>query len=86
MNTARGDVIDEEALISALESKKISGAGLDVYVDEPHVPDTLKALENVTLLPHLGSATKEVRDAMGMLAVDNLIAHFQGTEYPSRVV
>lgn len=86
INTARGDVLDERALINALCSDRIAGAGLDVYTNEPHVPKELLALSNVTLLPHIGSATLEVRDAMGMLAVDNLIAHFEQAEYPSRVV
>jgi len=86
INTARGDVVDEQALIQALESQQIAGAGLDVYLDEPKVPEKLRMMKNVTLLPHIGSATQEVRDVMGMLAVDNLLAHFNGGEYPSRVV
>jgi lactate dehydrogenase-like 2-hydroxyacid dehydrogenase len=86
VNTARGDVVDEPALIAALAAGRIAGAGLDVYADEPQVPAALRALPNVTLLPHIGSATLETRTAMGMLAADNLIAHFSGAPLPSRVV
>ena len=76
INTSRGDVIDQTALIDLLEKKKISGAGLDVFVNEPHVPHRLRLLSNVTLYPHIGSATFETRKKMGMLAVKNLIAFF----------
>jgi lactate dehydrogenase-like 2-hydroxyacid dehydrogenase len=86
VNTARGDVIDEPALIEALRARRIAGAGLDVYAEEPHVPPALIALQNVTLLPHIGSATLEARTAMGMLACDNLLAFFDGRPPPSRVV
>ncbi len=86
INTARGDVIDQQALIRALKNGSIAGAGLDVYLDEPTVPEPLMKLDNVTLLPHIGSATIETREAMGMLAVNNLKAHFFDKEYPSRVV
>ncbi|NTF42930.1 D-glycerate dehydrogenase [Rhizobium rhizogenes] len=86
INTARGDVVDETALISALEQGTIRGAGLDVYEAEPHVPERLRALDNVVLLPHLGSATEETRTAMGMKVVDNIIAFFAGREPPDRVV
>lgn len=85
INSARGDVVDEEALVEMLANRRIAGAGLDVFFDEPKVPAALLALDNVTLLPHLGSATIETRTAMGMLAVDNLEAHFAGKPYPSRV-
>lgn len=85
VNTARGDVVDEAALIDALAHRRIAGAGLDVYVAEPEVPAALRALPNVTLLPHIGSATVEARTAMGMLAVDNLAAFFAGREPPTRV-
>lgn len=85
VNTARGDVVDQEALVDALASRSIAGAGLDVYVDEPHVPKALVALDNVTLFPHIGSATTEVRTAMGMLAVDNLDAFFAGRPLPNQV-
>ncbi len=86
INTARGDVVDEAALISALEQGTIRGAGLDVYEAEPHVPERLRKLENVVLLPHLGSATEETRTAMGMKVVDNITAFFAGREPPDRVV
>ena len=86
INTARGDVVDEAALITALQSGAIRGAGLDVYEAEPHVPEALRRLENVVLLPHLGSATEETRTAMGMKVVDNLTAFFEGREVPDRVV
>jgi lactate dehydrogenase-like 2-hydroxyacid dehydrogenase len=85
INTARGDVVDETALAEALETGVIRGAGLDVYEAEPQVPARLKALENVVLLPHLGSATQETRVAMGMKAADNLIAFFDGRDVPDRV-
>ena len=78
INTARGDVIDETALVEALRSKTIAGAGLDVYAHEPKVPEALLSMENVVLLPHLGSATLETRTAMGMRVLDNLKAFFNG--------
>ena len=78
VNIARGDVVDESALIHALRSHRIAGAGLDVYEFEPDVPPALRALDNVTLLPHLGTATAEVRSAMGHMALDNAIAFRDG--------
>ncbi|MBL1435246.1 MAG: D-glycerate dehydrogenase [Rhodobacteraceae bacterium] len=86
INTARGDVVDEAALISALEAGAIAGAGLDVFEQEPRVPEALVALENVTLLPHIGSATLETRIAMGMRAVDNLVAFFADKVPPHQVM
>jgi lactate dehydrogenase-like 2-hydroxyacid dehydrogenase len=86
VNTARGDVVDEAALIEALKNGALAGAGLDVFEQEPHVPEALRALENVTLLPHIGSATLETRIAMGMRAVDNLVAFFADKKPPHRVV
>jgi lactate dehydrogenase-like 2-hydroxyacid dehydrogenase len=86
VNTARGDVLDEAALAEALAEGRIAGAGLDVYAEEPLVPDGLLRLPNVTLLPHIGSATVETRTAMGMLATDNLVAFFAGESMPARVV
>ena len=86
INTARGDVVDQKALISALDRGTIAGAGLDVYDGEPDVPGALMRMENVVLLPHLGSATEETRVAMGMKAVDNLTAFFEGRAVPDKVV
>ncbi len=86
INTARGDVVDEPALIEALRARRIAGAGLDVFAEEPRVPEALRALENVVLLPHLGSATRETREAMGMKAFENLAAFFDGRDLPDRVV
>ena len=85
INTARGDSIDQKALVAALVEGRIAGAGLDVYADEPKVPDALLQLDNVTLLPHMGSATAEVRVAMGMLAVDNLDGFFDGSGLVNQV-
>lgn len=78
VSVSRGTVVDEAALIEALAADRIAGAALDVYEQEPHVPDALKRLENVVLTPHVGSATIETRTAMGDLMIDNLIAHFSG--------
>jgi glyoxylate reductase len=78
VNTARGPIVDEEALAEALRSGEIFAAGLDVYEREPAVPEALLDLDNVTLLPHLGSATIETRTAMGLLAVENLLAALSG--------
>lgn len=85
INIARGDVMDEAALITALQEKRIAGAGLDVYEFEPKVPAALIALENVTLLPHLGTSAQEVREQMGLMAVENLIAFFDGKPVPNPV-
>jgi lactate dehydrogenase-like 2-hydroxyacid dehydrogenase len=85
INTARGDVVDEQALVAALDSGTIRGAGLDVYEAEPNVPEKLRGMENVVVLPHLGSATEETRTAMGMKVVDNITAFFDGREPPDRV-
>jgi lactate dehydrogenase-like 2-hydroxyacid dehydrogenase len=86
INTARGEVVDEVALAEALRNRTIAGAGLDVYEHEPRVPDALMHLENVVLLPHLGSATLETRVAMGMRVADNLERFFAGLEPNDRVV
>ena len=85
INTARGDVVDEAALVDALQQGRIAGAGLDVYENEPQLHPGLLALENVVLLPHLGSATRETREAMGMRVVDNLVAFFDGRRPPDQV-
>jgi hydroxypyruvate reductase len=78
INVARGSVVDEVALIEALQKGVIAGAGLDVFEKEPHVPDALKALDNVVLTPHMASATWQTRQAMADLAIGNLRAHFAG--------
>jgi lactate dehydrogenase-like 2-hydroxyacid dehydrogenase len=78
INVARGSVVDEEALIAALKSGSILAAGLDVFANEPAVPDELKALQNAVLLPHIGSASVVTRNAMDQLVVDNLKAWFAG--------
>lgn len=85
INIARGDVVNEAALIATLEAGKIAGAGLDVYEFEPAVPEALRALENAVLLPHLGTSALEVRTEMGLMAVDNLLAYAEGREPPNRV-
>jgi lactate dehydrogenase-like 2-hydroxyacid dehydrogenase len=78
VNTARGPVVDEAALVQALTERRIAGAGLDVYEEEPKVHPGLVALDNVVLLPHLGSATQETRTDMGMRVAQNLEAFFAG--------
>ncbi|CAM2748763.1 2-hydroxyacid dehydrogenase [Janthinobacterium lividum] len=78
INIARGALIDEEALIAALQDGHLGAAGLDVFADEPRVPAALRALPNVVLTPHVGSLTVETRHAMGQLVVYNLAAHFAG--------
>lgn len=85
VNISRGDVVDEAALIAALENNVIAGVGLDVYEQEPYVPKTLRALENATLLPHLGTAALEIREAMGMMAFENLCAVADGKAPPNKV-
>ncbi|MGB4788713.1 MAG: D-glycerate dehydrogenase [Lentibacter algarum] len=83
INIARGEIVDETALIAALEARAIAGAGLDVYEHEPAVPHALRKLDTVTLLPHLGTATEEVRDNMGHMSLDNLDAFFAGETPPN---
>ena len=85
VNVSRGEVVDESALIVALENNRIAGAGLDVYEKEPYVPPRLLALDNCVLLPHLGSATQETRQAMAQMALDNIIAWADGIDPPQRV-
>ncbi|MBX2856884.1 MAG: D-glycerate dehydrogenase [Rhodobacteraceae bacterium] len=85
VNTARGALVDEAALVEALSSGKLFAAGLDVFRDEPGGNPSLSKLENVFLLPHIGSATSETRDAMGFRALDNLDAVFAGREPGDRV-
>jgi len=86
INTARGDVVDSEALIEALKNSTITGAGLDVYEGEPNVAPGFLSLENVTLLPHLGSGTLGTRIAMGEKVLANLAAFFAGEPLPDRVI
>ena len=85
VNISRGDVGDEAALVAALKVKRIAGAGLDVYEYEPAIPDEFLAMENVTLLPHLGTAALEVREDMGRMALDNVIAMAEGQTPPNVV-
>jgi lactate dehydrogenase-like 2-hydroxyacid dehydrogenase len=86
VNSARGTVVDDEAVIAALKSGRLAAAGLDVFDGEPELNPGYLDLENIFLLPHLGSATIETRNAMGFKALDNLDAFFAGRELPSRVV
>ena len=80
INVSRGSVVDEKALVQALQAHKIAGAGLDVFENEPVVPDELKTMDNVVMLPHIGTATVETRTAMGDLVVKNLLAHIDGKD------
>ncbi|HCZ06108.1 MAG: glyoxylate reductase [Thermotogota bacterium] len=86
INTARGAVVDEKALVEALKERRIWGAGFDVYEFEPHVPEDLLELDNVVLLPHIGSATIETREKMSVMVAENVIAVLEGREPPNRVV
>ena len=85
INTARGALVDEYALVEALRAGRLGGAGLDVYEHEPVVPAALREMDRVVLLPHLGSATRETREAMGMRVKENLDHFFAGEEPPDRV-
>jgi glyoxylate reductase len=86
INTTRGPVVDEQALVDALKAGEIAGAGLDVFEEEPKVNPGLLELENAVLIPHLGSATIETRTAMGLLAAENAVAVLGGAEPPTPVV
>ena len=86
INTARGDVVDSKALIKALKEGWIAGAGLDVFEGEPHIDPGFLNLNNVSLLPHLGSATEETRVAMGNRVLANISAFFAGEEPKDKVV
>ena len=83
INTARGEIIREEALVNALESQQIAGAGLDVFEDEPAIHPGLLKKNNVVILPHIGSASMETRTEMGLIAARNLIAIFKGEVPPN---
>lgn len=85
VNTARGDIVDDDALIEALSSGRLAAAGLDVFNGEPAIDPRYRSLSNTFLLPHLGSATRETRDAMGFRALDNLDAFFAGRTPPDLV-
>jgi lactate dehydrogenase-like 2-hydroxyacid dehydrogenase len=86
VNMARGSLVDEAALVDMLKEGRLAGAALDVFADEPRVPEALLGLDNVVLSPHQGSATRQTRDRMGRLVVANLDAHFAGHPLPSAVV
>ncbi|MBV8401308.1 MAG: 2-hydroxyacid dehydrogenase, partial [Acetobacteraceae bacterium] len=86
VNVARGSIVDEAALVAALTEGSLGGAALDVFVDEPSVPEALFKLDNVVLQPHRASATIETRVAMGELVVRNLAAYFAGKDLPTPVV
>jgi len=85
INTARGKVVDEAALVEALQARRIAGAGLDVFEHEPHLHTELPKLENAVLLPHVGSATAETRLKMASCAAENLIAVLEGRRAPNVV-
>ncbi|MFC3676884.1 2-hydroxyacid dehydrogenase [Ferrovibrio xuzhouensis] len=86
VNIARGSVVEEPAMVDALVNGRLAGAGLDVFANEPQVPEALLKLDNVALAPHVGSATHATRAAMGQLVLDNLAAHFAGKPVLTRVV
>jgi lactate dehydrogenase-like 2-hydroxyacid dehydrogenase len=85
VNAARGAIVDDDALVEALRSGRLRAAGIDAYNHEPRVDERLVALSNTFLMPHIGSATAETRDAMGFRALDNLDAYFGGREPRDRV-
>jgi len=78
VNIARGTIVDQDALVQALQDRRIAGAGLDVFLDEPHIPDPLLGMDNVVVTPHIASSTVETRQAMADLVAANLRAHFSG--------
>ena len=86
VNTCRGGVVDTAALVDALRDGPLAAGGLDVYENEPEVPEELAQLPNTVLVPHIGSATRATRDAMAELCADNVIAVLSGHEPPTPVV
>lgn len=86
INIARGSVVNQEDLMIALRNRAIAGAGLDVYAQEPHVPEEMVKMDNVVLLPHIGSATHETRSEMGRLVLQNFLAHFEGNPLLTPVI
>ena len=85
INTARGKIVDEKALVKALAKKTIAGAGLDVFEHEPKVPRALTKMANVALTPHLGSGVRDVRERMANIVVDNILAILDGRRPPNLV-
>ncbi len=85
VNVSRGDLVDDDALIAAFSAGRLTGAGLDVLDNEPAIDPRYQALDKVFLLPHVGSATHETRNAMGFLVLDGFNAFFAGSEVPGRV-
>lgn len=83
VNSSRGPIVDEKALVRALKERRIAGAGLDVYENEPEVEPELKAMKNVVLTPHLGSAVRELRESMANVVADNIIAVLDGRQPPN---
>ena len=86
VNVARGSLVDEAALVAALQEGRLGGAALDVFAAEPDVPEPLWAMSNVVLAPHIASATIDTRRAMADLVLANLVAHFSGQPLPTAVV
>ena len=78
VNISRGAIVDEPALVTALVNQQIAGAALDVFADEPHVPAELRQMDNVVLAPHMGTATREVREGRGEMLLQDVRAHFAG--------
>ena len=85
VNVARGTIVDEDALVAALQDKRIAGAAVDVFRDEPNAPEALMATENIVMTPHIASSTHETRRAMADLVLANLRAHFAGEPVPTPV-
>jgi glyoxylate reductase len=85
INTARGPIVDEKALIRALKERRIAGAAFDVYEEEPRVPMNLRKMKQVVLLPHIGSASRETRIRMGLMVLENLLAFFSGKKPPNQI-